>query len=66
LDNLQKDMQVVSSNRQLEPRIIRDQLTNYIAGMEIRHKNDLSILDELDTAISNAPQRRGLFDFKIK
>jgi hypothetical protein len=59
---MQKDMQAVSSNPQLDPRIIRDQLTTYIAGMESRHKVALGLLDELDTAISNAPPQKGLLD----
>jgi hypothetical protein len=35
------------------------------AGMESRHKDALSILDELDTAISNALKKRALFNLSV-
>ena len=66
LDNVQKDMQALGSHPQFDPRILQEQLTNYIAGMESRHKNALSILDELDTAIANAPKKWTLFNLQTK
>jgi len=66
LDNFQKDVQAVSSNPQLDPAPTRDRLTNYVAGMEGRHKAAMSMLDELSADISNAPPQRSLFNFNLK
>jgi hypothetical protein len=63
LENMRQDMQAVSVNPKLDPRIIRDQLTTYIAGMESWQKSTMDIFSDFDKAISNAPPQRGLLDF---
>ena len=63
LENMRQDMQAVSANPKLDPRIIRDLLTTYITGMESWQKSTLDIFSDFDKAISNAPPQRGLLDF---
>jgi hypothetical protein len=63
LGNAQKDAQAVSNNPRLDPRPLSNQLTGCLARVEIQHKSTRSLLDELETTISNAPPQAGLLDF---
>ena len=66
LDNAKKDTEAISANPQLDPKTTSDSLTSYIADIKSQQARVTALMAELDTAISNAPQRKPIFNFQVK